>query len=324
MKKIITVPTDTHGNKRNKVGRNELCHCKSNKKYKHCCLEKDEKSDEKLGLIDQLLYHDLTSEDKEKLGINIQLTRKEADIIEPIFRKYARKRTTRLLIQTNNPDYPYYMSGSASYFMYRNKHFLITCEHCVKGVDLIDRTSLVKAPCNTDNGMTVARIISHRRDVDMDLAVFELESDYCNIYNFVGHDFVIEKQIKKDYINYLENHSNVILLCGLDDSEIDFDAGRGTIANRVIITSYNEYNYDYDLLNINISNIGFTIGGGYSEMNEVNGLSGTWIYCFQRGERIPFKGIGMLVRGKRDSGNMWALGIDKITEFIDRQYFNQP
>ncbi|MCU6793311.1 serine protease [Paenibacillus sp. WQ 127069] len=274
-----------------------------------------------------MLYYDLTSEDKKKLGVEIELTRKEFEEIEPIFREYAKQRTTKLLIQTNYPEYPYYMSGSASYFFYRNKHFLLTCEHCVKDVAPIDRTSLVKALCNTDNGMTVARINSHRRDVEMDLAVFELESDYCNSNNFVGHAFVVEKQIKKDYINYLENQNNVILLCGSSSDEssgIDFDTGKGIISNGVIITFYNNYNYEYDLLNINISNIGFTIEGGYREINEVKGLSGSWIYCYQRGDRIPFKGIGMIVRGSRDSGNMWALGIDKITSFIDSQYFNQP
>lgn len=70
------------------------------------------------------------------------------------------------------------------------------------------------------------------------MVVFELDSDYTNVH-FKGFQFVTQKNIELDYINFLEKQNNTILIFGSpedNDSGIDYETGTGTIHNQTYCT----------------------------------------------------------------------------------------
>lgn len=177
---------------------------------------------------------------------------------------------------------------------------------------------MVKALCSRDGA--TARFISCFHDKKLDLAVFKLDSNYTNCY-FKDFNFVTEKNIEYNYVDFFSNKNNTAfaLVIQGDGISMDHGIGKGVLTQVPLCTFYT--GYEFDLIKFNISTHGFGEDNKISKIRHIDEIGGSWVYCYnENDEKVPFKCVGLLCRGENETGRMWALGIDKITEFIDSHF----
>lgn len=208
----------------------------------------------------------------------------------------------------------YFLKGSGGYLTYKNRYFLVTNYHVVEDLSL----KKVIAPC-VSNGRKIAKLIDDKRDSDSDIAVFEI--DRSSIENFEGKGFINQKLIKSNPISYLKKYNPVFLHASPGEkSSINYESKEVNLTTFPYCTFAKGTLRDY-LIKLSADTYGINEIGDKQNVPKFTGMSGSWAYSYHPKSLLPYKCIGLLSMGTPESGNIWAIKIDNIIEFINKYFF---
>lgn len=228
------------------------------------------------------------------------------------FKIFSGKYQCRILGQSNDGEY-HYLLGSGGYLSYRGRHFLVTNKHVVQETAL----ESVCAFCVSE-GTQRAELIDVKVDQEQDIAAYEIDANCIELFR--GKEFLTETLIERNPETHLVNHNPVFLHASPGaTSEIDFDEQEVRLTTFPYLTFAKRFTNDFFVLDIN--RLGENELREVAEIPAVAGMSGSWAYCHYNDGIIPYKCIGIICCGERDSGNLWVLHIGRVLDFIDERFF---
>lgn len=238
------------------------------------------------------------------------------------FKEWSGPMLCRIFNRTHVEGYEIGSLGSGGFLKYKNRFFVITAEHVLRDNILAD----ILIPYGYQSDPKILTLTQLKEDKENDIAVVEIKAQSAQFMQEINNRcFLEESLLNTDPFGYYSKVSNVVFLHGVTAQETNFD-----YENRIIEMTTTPYITFIDRIDEASERIVLMAGAeGISEngesgykLPEFNGMSGSFVYSYRRDDDLhPFRCLGVLSNGSRESGFMWVIPIGEVIEQIEQNFF---
>lgn len=236
-----------------------------------------------------------------------------------LFKQISGPILCRVLADWNTDEYRYTLLGSGGFLNFKGKYFVITNYHVVQSVPEEGLPKNIVVPI-VHHGTSKARFTRYALDKRSDLAAFEIVEE--DIDRFDPKRFITEDYAQINPVEYLRDQNNMVLLhgCPSDMSGIDYNDQVVQVTTFPYVTFAIGYQEESNIIQVSAHSEGLNEQGKIVTIPRLNGMSGSFAYTYGQGV-VPYRLLGLLSNGSRESGSAWILPIQEIFQFIEKNFF---
>ena len=211
--------------------------------------------------------------------------------------------------------------GSGGLLKYKNRYFVLTNYHVVKGIQDLKKEILIPYTIDDEESFSFT-IIDVKLSPSSDIAVLEIR--FNESINRSNHRFLDEKYLDLDIETYTAK-TNVLYLHGYPTGSTTIDDDRNEMES--VTFPYCTYVDKYDTYIESI--FAYINDEGTSEFNEtvripvVAGMSGSFVYGYYYSESPKFKLLGILTNWHIVDERLEIYPIREFIDFLNDNFFQE-
>lgn len=208
--------------------------------------------------------------------------------------------------------------GSAMLLHYKNKYFVVTCNHCLK---YVEEPLEITIPILYEKGKVKAfNLRNYKNDKDIDLAAFEIS--YVKMVGTQNSKSYINEQLIDDIdTNPIKFEEDLIILHGTNFFGMDREDKENY--TELSLTTFPYFtviiNYVNDFYEASIDTTGTGEDGQLYKVETLAGMSGSPVFRICENEEI--KWLGILTNGDPGAGICYIMDNKQVLSFLDFNYF---
>lgn len=213
--------------------------------------------------------------------------------------------------------------GSGGLLNYKGRYFVITNEHVISSVQNDNRINEIFIPyknkMNVDNKM---KIIDEKSDFGEDLAVLEI----CpkTIKDMNNHHFLDEIYLESDIEDFV-NRTNVVFLHGFPGSETKINDNDKLVDMTTFpyLTFVESYDTFVGTLDLHTEDTGLSELGTTVNIPDFYGMSGSFVYGYNKGNIIPYTFLGILTNWYKSENKLAVTPTKDVIKFLEDNFINK-
>lgn len=215
-----------------------------------------------------------------------------------------------------------YPLGSSMLLHYRDRYFVVTCNHCINQVENPNDVNQIIAPITSEDGrLRSFNLRNFKRDEELDLAAFEISFvDLTNTQNQKG--YITESLMDDIDQNPLDFERDLIAFHAVNWYGYEREESDDQVVLNLETLPYMGavIGYEDDYVEVAISRQGIGEDGNEYEIETFSGMSGSPAFRVYQ-ETRDVKWIGILTNGEPDAELCYVLDYKIVLTFLNNQYF---
>jgi len=238
-----------------------------------------------------------------------------------LFKKWSGPFLVKIL--SNSPDFGLRSLGSGGLMKYKKRYFVITNAHVIRYIEEENILNEIVIPHRDKlNKDFIMKIIKAERDNYADIAAMEICPS--TIDTMGNHWFITEAYLEYDLNDFIAR-TNVVLIHGFPGSKTRIDNDNKIVDMETLpyLTYTKDCDVSDDSLTLYTEETGVSELGVSVELPAFDGMSGSFVYGYNKDKIIPYTFLGLLTLWDKVEKTLEITTTSEVIKYLENNFFNQ-